>query len=254
MDKLTTKEYWNKQYPSKLEEPIVIDLKNQLSFLEIDKFLKKTIGPNGNFKFLEIGCAPGGWLHYFYKNFDYNVEGIEYTANGVRLTKNNLKMLKVEAVVHEGDLFENKLNKASYDVVFSAGFIEHFDNPSLAIEKHVELLKKGGYLILEVPNFRGFNGFFQKIANNDLLRIHNLKIMNLNYFKEISERYGLEIVSIAYVGKINFGLFLGKKPLIFIGQVFQFIINKVYFFFKKRIFIKDGPLFSPYIFALYIKK
>lgn len=255
LNKLTTNEYWDTHYEkNKLGDPITIDVVSEMPFVEIDAYLKKNIPRNNQFKFIEVGCAPGGWMHYFHKNFDYVVEGLEYTVNGVKLTENNLNMLKVGANVYNQDLFDNVLVNSSYDVVFSAGFIEHFDNPYLAIEKHVELLKKGGYLILEVPNFKGFNGFFQKITDGNLLKIHNLDIMNMNFFKDVSNKCGLEIKDINYVGKINFGLFLGNKFLIYIGQAIQFLINKIYFLFGKRIFIKDGKTFSPYIVAVYIKK
>lgn len=254
-NKLTTNKYWDACYEqSDLTMPIIINTDREMSFVEIDAYFKNNIPKNKHFKFIEIGCAPGGWMHYFHKNFGYNVEGIEYTSSGARLTENNLNMLDIEAAVYNEDLFDNKLVKDSYDVVFSAGFIEHFDNPALVIEKHVELLKKGGYLILKVPNFRGFNEFFQKITNNNLLNIHNLDIMNLKYFEDISSKHNLEIVDISYIGKINFGLFLGKRPLIYAGYIIQFLVNKLYFLFGKRIFIKDGYLFSPYIIGIYIKR
>jgi 2-polyprenyl-3-methyl-5-hydroxy-6-metoxy-1,4-benzoquinol methylase len=42
--------------------------------------------------------------------------------------------------------------------VISFGFIEHFDNPENVIQKHLDLLKPGGILIVGVPNFTGIHG------------------------------------------------------------------------------------------------
>jgi len=251
---LTTNTYWDRCYKGEKNTGQRIDIFSEMPSSELNVYFRKNLPKDKKFKFLEIGCAPGRWMHYFYSNFNYCVEGIEYTPNGAKLTRSNLSTLGVDNVIYEQDLFNNSLNKNSYDLVFSAGFIEHFNDPSLVIEKHLGLLKKGGYLVLEVPNFRGFNGFFQKITDKSLLEIHNLNIMNLDFFKNIAEKHDLEIVDISYVGKINFGLFLGNKFLIYIGQVIQFFINKLYFILGKRIFISDNKFFSPYIVAVYVKK
>ena len=40
-----------------------------------------------------------------------------------------------------------------FDVVFSAGVVEHFTDPTEVIRIHLELMKNGGFLIIMMPNY-----------------------------------------------------------------------------------------------------
>ncbi len=62
----------------------------------------------------------------------------------------------------------------SFDVVYSAGVIEHFEDPSRIVRIHAELLKPGGLALITVPNLRGIYG---RLASEETLAIHNLDIM-----------------------------------------------------------------------------
>jgi len=253
LNKLTTKEYWDDQYCDiDSNYNFVNDWNTSLSFRELDKYFKRKIRPNAQWKFIEIGCAPGGFMQYFYKNFKYNVEGLDYAERGVEMTKKNLEKVNIPTIVYQADLFNNSIKKEEYDVVFSAGFIEHFDNPTLAIKKHLELLKKGGYLIIEIPNLRGFNYFFQKLASKSVLEMHNTEIMNVTFFEELSEEFDVERIDINYVGKINFGIFVGRKSVLYFGYAIQKLLNLIYNKFE-FIPIKDNKYTSPYIVGVFKK-
>lgn len=252
-NKLTEEKYWSENYRGNFRRPIVIDYKKNLALAEIHSFLKSILPINKQFKFLEVGCAPGSWMYYFNENFGYQVEGIEYTENGVDLTKKNLEKLNVSTKVYHQDFLNNTLPLSSYDVVFSGGFIEHFDNPEIVVRKHIELLKPGGILILEIPNLRGVNYFFQNIIDGGIVKIHNTKIMNLDYFYHLGDSCGLNKIALRYIGKINFGLFAGSGIFLKIGYVIQTLLNYIYFTWTKNIFC-DSKWVSPYIVAIYQKK
>lgn len=49
------------------------------------------------------------------------------------------------------DLRQAPFPSASFDLVFSQGLVEHFADPSQIIRPQVELLKPGGYLVINVP-------------------------------------------------------------------------------------------------------
>lgn len=256
-NKLTTKKYWDRQHENDLEKsdfrPIVIRLDKNLAFSEIDKIYGKYLPKGNDLKFIEIGCSPGKWMAYFLKNFGYNVSGLEYAENGFILTQKNLATLEINANLIKGDIFDNNLKDESYNVVFSHGLIEHFDDPEDAIKSHLRLLKKGGFLVLAIPNFRGFNYFFQKLTNSKLLEQHNLKIMNKDFFYRIGKTFKLHVVTVDYYGLINFVLFQGSKTLVFAGKIIQFILSHIYFLLGKRLPLKNHSFLSPYVIAIYTK-
>jgi SAM-dependent methyltransferase len=55
------------------------------------------------------------------------------------------------------DIFKKNF-QTKYDISFSVGLIEHFDDPSVALRKHVEILKKDGIMLLLIPNLTGLQG------------------------------------------------------------------------------------------------
>lgn len=253
-NRLANKKYWNNKYCTNvdLKRTIKIHTKINLATTELDKYLKKNLPYNPAYKFIEIGCAPGSWMYYFYSTFGYQPQGLEYSHSGVELTKKNLTTLKLKPIVWEQDLFKNNLKKHSYDVVFSGGFIEHFNNPDESIKKHVELLKKGGYLILEVPNFRGFNYFIQKHIDKSILDKHNTEMMDTAYFSSIKDKFNLKIIDIRYIGKINFAVFGGNKYKLLPFYAIQLLLTIFYQIFRNLPII-DNKNTSPYIIGIYQK-
>ena len=47
--------------------------------------------------------------------------------------------------------------KNYFDIVLSYGFIEHILPPEKAIQLHLDLVKKGGYIVIQLPRFKGYN-------------------------------------------------------------------------------------------------
>lgn len=81
-----------------------------------------------------------------------------------------------------------------YDVVVSFGFVEHFIEYDKVIQKHIDVLKPGGYLIISVPYFSPFQMYARKLFYraehlDKILRAHNRKILNLAELKKQVTRY-----------------------------------------------------------------
>ena len=76
--------------------------------------------------------------------------------------------------------------KNYFDIVASFGLIEHFDDSKEVVNKHINLLKRGGYLLITIPNKRGFFNFILSyIFNKEGIKIHNLKIMEKKEFEKL---------------------------------------------------------------------
>ena len=62
--------------------------------------------PSGDLSFIEIGCAPGGWMAYFARQFGYRVTGVDYVRSACDKTTENLRLLSVTGKVVNADVFE----------------------------------------------------------------------------------------------------------------------------------------------------
>lgn len=194
-DRLTTKEYWTEQL-SKFEPFDVIEN-------DYDAILRQYLPVNPKFTCAEIGAYPGTNLCYLAKRFKYKPTAIEY-----RDDVNDIKMLFEHNGIPEIEIINKdflELKGLKFDVVTSFGFIEHFSDCDAIIKQHVEMVRSGGYLVLAVPHFWGFQGLLRRVllkkdAINDILSAHNLKIMKLSKInKTLRNNTTLNILFSEYV-------------------------------------------------------
>lgn len=209
---ITDKNFWIDYWKDiKLPWTVNFNLKSEKAIAMV---LKKHI-PMANFdkKAIEIGCAPGKWLIMLNKELFYKIDGYEYIDYAAQKTRENLALngIPVEHFnIITGDFMKDSI-QSRYEVVLSLGFIEHFENFELVIEKHLNLLTKGGYLIIGVPNFRGINFLIHKIIDKyqdqKMLPNHNLAAMSIQIYENIAGNKRLNIEFLDYVG--------GFEPAIF---------------------------------------
>ncbi|HFB66306.1 MAG TPA: class I SAM-dependent methyltransferase [Aeromonadales bacterium] len=150
------------------------------------QLLKKHLHPG--VRYVEVGCAPGKILSWVARELDAPVCGIDYSPTGVEHTKWLCEGLDVEADVRCEDALSTSFEKASFDLVFSCGLIEHFDDPAPMVAAHVELLAPGGTALIAIPNYSGLYLKLQRWCDPDNLAIHNLDIMNENAMYELAPK------------------------------------------------------------------
>lgn len=126
---------------------------------EIHRYLTGVL-PSRHSTLVEIGCAPGRWLAYFHRQFGLEVSGIDHAPKACEKTVENLNQLRIPAEIHNCDLFG--FDGVDYDIVFSSGFIEHFQEPERAIERIVGICKSGGLVITIVPALEGLNWWISR--------------------------------------------------------------------------------------------
>lgn len=189
---ITDKEHWDKywsdfQYDKIPGKMIFAPFMSRLS--------------SGN-SFIEIGGFPGIHAAYFCKHGFRDVTLLDFYMNRdiVRNFEhiNNLPPNSIQCF--HTDFFAFSSEK-KYDVVFSSGFIEHFEDTTDVIRRHVELLSEQGQLLIIIPNFLGLNGKIQQRFDRENLEAHNLRCMEIDYLKQIMRSFGLKDLSVDYLGK-----------------------------------------------------
>lgn len=108
-------------------------------------------------KLLDIGSGGGFFLAYA-RERDWQVDGLELSQWGVTVAK---KIFQIN--VFQGDLMQANYPNNSYDVVTMYDVLEHIINPLTELKEVYRILKPGGLLIVNVPNF---NSFFAKLNKN----------------------------------------------------------------------------------------
>lgn len=241
-DTFTEKTTWEKYWESYV--PDLITEENQFKSL----FERIEVG-NGNLKFIEIGGFPGSFSIYFSKFKKYKTTLLDYFISQKVIDnlfkKNNIKNGEIDVV--ETDFFTYS-NDNYFDLVFSSGFIEHFDDTKNVIEKHVNLLKSNGKLLLTLPNLTGINGLVQRYLDKKNYDIHNIKSMDINLLKNICQNLDLKNIEVDFYGKPMVWLEATAPQNAFTKKAIKL------FSLSLKIIPFKGKFFSPYIYILADKK
>jgi 2-polyprenyl-3-methyl-5-hydroxy-6-metoxy-1,4-benzoquinol methylase len=110
-------------------------------------------------KLLEIGFGQGGLLRMAARYFD--VAGVDISPYGVRAAYRWLGNR-----VRCGDISQETLPIAEYQVVAAFGVLEHLQHPQVALKKLCNTLVDGGVLVGAVPNNRGIVGRINTAITN----------------------------------------------------------------------------------------
>jgi len=175
-------------------------------------------------RFLEIGCAPGTMLAYVAKKLGAEVFGLDYSTVGIDQTRTLFRNLGLQVTLRCEDVFSHTFQKSYFDVVHSAGVIEHFEDPRELVRIHVELLRPGGVALISVPNLGGIYGRIARKTDQENLAIHNTRIMNTASLKELAPPDLCDSVMARPFGRISLsGVSFKSSP--FLGIVAKSAAN-----------------------------
>jgi hypothetical protein len=112
----------------------------------------------------------------------------------------------------------------------SAGLIEHFDRPDQVVSVHLDLLAKGGYLVVSIPNLSGINRKLQAFFDRDVLQMHNTAIMEKARFMRLFPPSAVQTVFCDYIGTLNLSLFATRKGqlrkgILMLAKGLQILLN-----------------------------
>lgn len=96
-------------------------------------------------KVLEIGCSNGTFLDIFREN-GWETWGVEPSSNASAAKDKGHHILK--------DSFENAdLGKEKFDLIVMNHTLEHMDDPTAVLKKNYGILKTGGVMFVDAPNY-----------------------------------------------------------------------------------------------------
>jgi SAM-dependent methyltransferase len=177
MDK-AGEQYWTKVWDeTRLPLPIRVDGHGPRAWFyrEFHHLWENHLPPadEGTKRFLEIGCAQSRWLPYFAREWGYVVTGLDYSELGCLQSRVLLAREGVAGEIFHQDLFcPEPRQLASFDLVFSNGVVEHFEDTGTVLHQMAAYLKPGGLMITLVPNLAGWLGGLQKLVSQEVMAIH----------------------------------------------------------------------------------
>ncbi|MGB7055560.1 MAG: class I SAM-dependent methyltransferase [bacterium] len=134
------REFYERAYHYE-EDIIVPDTKRIVRFFK-DIHLRK------NHKFLDIGCGAGTALSYCAQR-GLQCFGFDISARAIKLSRLS-KIGNIDTLVADGERLPYQ--SAFFDMVSSLGSIEHFSSVERGLRETTRVTKKGGHVLLVVPN------------------------------------------------------------------------------------------------------
>jgi SAM-dependent methyltransferase len=189
MMNLTDASYWENFWGGQFPEIIMNKEGCELHPL-LSQYLPQATQSNP-VELIEIGCYPGWFLYYFAKEFGYRVSGVDFLPEAGQIPA-KLASVGVDAQVCVADFFTFKPDH-QYDIVFSKGFVEHFANWQEVLQKLLDLLKPGGSLVIDFPNFRYGQYWLRWLIDPHFAAGHCLEVMDPQMWGEALTERGLEI-------------------------------------------------------------
>ena len=195
----TEKAFWNGTHRGQIRYRLPSSL--NIGTANILRLLEPCVAPG--MRVLEIGFAPGKILAQLGARCGANVSGIDYSENGFVVAKKLFQHLGLAGDLRCEDFFSSSFAEQDFDFVYSLGFIEHFDNPAVVVERHFRFLKPGGRALIAIPNYGGIYGSLQSRLDPENLDIHNLQIMREDALRSLASGLATSKIDAYKYGRIN---------------------------------------------------
>ena len=210
---LTSQEYWESTWaqPDGGDSPPRSAFKRflfqQPSTRQLWQRILPSLMPAGPMRVIELGSAPGRHLLPWHAVFGYEIFGADFSETGLARQRSLFASHGISAEHSiQADFLNPDFHRAyqnAFDVVYSAGLIEHFAEPGEAIAAHLKLLKPGGHLVISIPNIVGI---YRRLLPQSTVDAHNLEIMTMPKFRALFDHRELECRFCGYYGILNLGI------------------------------------------------
>jgi SAM-dependent methyltransferase len=101
-------------------------------------------------KVLEIGCGSGVDSAEIALRGGRST-GVDYSLHALSHAQRHILARKAAVALAAGDLFRLPFANSTFDLVFSQGLLEHFNDPVPAIIEQIRVIRPGGFLCIDVP-------------------------------------------------------------------------------------------------------
>ncbi len=163
------KKDWNKVWLRGGLLTRLVSLGRNFYNLFFKNLLLKYIKPETNL--IELGCGTAGLGLLLASNFD-KYHGVDISPVIIESARNDARRKGIDNMTFSvadcrnlGQEYENK-----FDLAWSQGLIEHFDNPGVVVQSHIQAVKPGGTVLISVPYKYSYHVLWYKFTRPRILR------------------------------------------------------------------------------------
>lgn len=178
------------KYNTEENEKVYLSMQNIFKD-RADKCIKILRQLRNGGKLLDIGCSYGFYLDAFRKN-GYKAEGLEVSDRAIKYARNilNLKVI-------DGTLDNRSFKKEEFDVVTLFDVLEHFPDPQKSISQIRKIIKKGGIVIIQTPNYDSLISRLTSTKWFWLLIPQHLFLYSINTLKYFLKNNGFKVLRVS---------------------------------------------------------
>lgn len=188
----------------------------------IDKPVKKI-------KTLEVGCGRGSLSAYF-ADSGADCSLLDLSEEALNIAKKSFKNHNLRAKFYQADCQDLPFKDNQFDVVFSIGLLEHFENVKNVIEEKYRVLKKGGlmfnYIVPQIPqNIQSEYDWINEVLKTILPNESSTNKVEVYRSDSLSDPYKIIMQELNMVNISSTGIY--PLPMISNSPSFPFtILNK----------------------------
>lgn len=184
---------------------------------------------------LEVGCGKGDFL----KNISSNYSNVQLT--GLELNKTTASDNEKYKIINSNIEEYSEYHKEEFDMVCSFQVLEHIAMVNSFLEASIACLKKGGHLLISVPN----NKSFIKYDPHNVLNMppHHMGLWDQQSLEEIGKKFNLEVEKIYFepLQAYHFDWYINLLLMHFAGRRLSSYLKIILFKLKLR------PLIMKYL-------
>ena len=139
------KSTWDKQWKNYNNAPFF-----KPNYKVIQEILRCFDNNVKNKKILEIGAGSGCDILFLSKMDAYGY-ALDFSYESIKTMQYWSMKTKTNIVIKQADIRNLPYDKPMFDMVYSVGLMEHFKNPIPLLKKQLSIIKKSGFLLIDVP-------------------------------------------------------------------------------------------------------
>lgn len=212
---------------------------------------------NGGKKVLEVGAGRGSASAFFSEN-GYQTTLLDSSDEILKVAKTIFQKNNLNANYVSGNALSLPFKDESFDIVFSIGLLEHFDDVLKPISEQIRVLTKGGiwfgYIVPEMKNnvqkeFIWINDILKTFQSTEKREVPKETVYRTSYssqhYKEILEKLNVQNISISGIysvpmisHSIDFPFSLMNK------KAEEVLVNKFKEIFRQR---REKGILNPWL-------